>query len=206
MLVSEIMSTSVVSIRREATLNEAIALLGGRGVSALPVVDPDGRLVGIVSEADVLRQSLPNDPRAHLRPTEPAPDREPTVDDIMTDDPVHVAPHGDCADVGQVLADTGWKSMPVVEDGRLVGMVSRSDIVRALAVDDAALSAAVREAFTTAGHPEWVPVVRAGHVTLSLPPGRLAEAAVAIASTVAGVRSVQLAHRTDQPSGPGAPR
>lgn len=206
MLVSDIMSTSVVSIHRDAQLSEAIALLAGRGVSALPVVDPEGRLVGILSEADVLRQSLPRDPRAHLRPTDPAPDREPTVDDVMTVDPVHVTRHGDCADVGQVLADTGWKSMPVVEDGRLVGMVSRSDIVRALAVDDTGLAAALREAFTAAGHPEWVPVVRAGHVTLSPHPGRLAEAALAIASTVAGVRSVQLVHRADSSSEPEAPR
>lgn len=198
MLVSEVMTAPPLAVGRDSTLAEAIDLLGGRGVSALPVVDADGRLVGIVSEADILRQSLPQDPRAHLRPTPPVAEEELRVEDVMTVDPVGVAPHGDCADVAQVLADTGWKSLPVVEDGVLVGMVSRSDLLRALAVSDGQLATAIQEAFAAVGHPEWVAVVRAGHVTLDLPAEGGPEAALATASTVAGVRSVRLSNALDR--------
>lgn len=191
MLVAEVMTTPAMSIRREAPLTEAIAVLGSQGISAVPVVDERDVVVGILSEADILRQSLPEDPRAHLRPIEPVSALDSVVGEVMTVDPVCVPPHGDCADVAQVLADTGWKSMPVVEDGRLVGMVSRSDILRSLARSDADLTTAVAAAFAAAGHPEWTATVRAGQVYVVCPDADLEAAAVATASTVAGVRGVQ---------------
>jgi CBS domain-containing protein len=192
MLVADVMTSPVVSVRRGAPLENAIQLLGAAGISALPVVDAELRVVGIVSEADILREPLPSDPRAHLRPSEATVRRDRTVDDVMTVDAVCVTTHADCSDVALALADTGWKSMPVVQDGRLVGMVSRSDIMRSLAVPDTVITQAVLGAFAAAGHPEWAAVVRSGHVTVDPPDADLAEAALATASTVPGVRSVQL--------------
>jgi CBS domain-containing protein len=199
MLVSDVMTAPALSVRRGAPLSDAIRLLGSAGISALPVVDDERRVVGVVSEADVLREPLPLDPRAHLRPTEETVSHDRIVDEVMTVDPVCVTRQADCAEVALTLADTGWKSMPVVEDGRLVGVVSRSDILRSLSVPDAALSLAVHAAFAAAGHPEWVAVVRSGHVTVAPPPHDLAEAAIGTASTVPGVRSVQLGPWSQDP-------
>lgn len=191
MLVADVMTTPVVSIRRGAPIEDAIDLLGTAGVSAIPVVDAEQRVVGILSEADILREPLPRDPRAHLRPTEMALPRERTVDEVMTVDAVCVTAQADASEVALTLADTGWKSMPVVDAGRLVGMVSRSDILRSLAVPDTVLTEAVQRAFAEAGHPEWEAVARSGHVRVVAPEGNSVQAALATASTVPGVRSVQ---------------
>jgi CBS domain-containing protein len=199
MLVADVMTSPAMSIRRGAPLEDAIRLLGTAGISALPVVDAELRVVGIISEADVLREPLPRDPRAHLWPQEAVPRRDRTVDDVMPVDAVCVTTHTDCSDVALALADTGWKSMPIVEDGRLVGMVSRSDILRSLAVPDKVITQAVLGSFAAAGHPEWVAVVRSGHVTVDPPDSDLAEAALATASTVPGVRSVQLGSTEEGP-------
>ena len=71
MLVSELMTTNVVAVDTECPLDAAVRLLADRGVSALPVVDRSGLVVGILSEADVLRLHLAADTRAHLRPLAP---------------------------------------------------------------------------------------------------------------------------------------
>lgn len=190
MLVGDVMTAPALSIPSGATVEDAIRLLGSAGITALPVVDEGNRVVGILSEADILREPLPRDPRAHLRPTGATEPLESLVDDVMTVDPVCVTPHADCADIAQTLADTGWKSLPVVEGRRLVGMVSRSDILRSLAVPDEVVALAVRSAFAAAGHPEWVATVHSGHVTVGAVPSHLTDAALGTAATVPGVRSV----------------
>ena len=89
-----------------------------------------------------------------------------------------------------------WPSatVPVVEGGgQLVGMVSRSDILRSLAVHDEVVAGALRSAFDAAGHPEWRATVHSGHVTVDPVPAHLTEAALGTASTVPGVRSVRMA-------------
>ena len=199
MLVADVMTSPAVSVRGGAPVEDAIHLLATAGISALPVVGPELRVVGIVSEADILRQPLPRDPRAHLRPSESTLRRDRTVEDVMTVDAVCVTSHADCSEVAEALADTGCKSMPVVEEGRLVGMVSRSDILRSLAVPDGVITRAVLAAFAAAGHPEWAAIVRSGHVTVDPPGADLAEAALATASTVPGVRSVQLGSAAEDP-------
>ncbi|MFC7488586.1 HPP family protein [Knoellia sp. CPCC 206453] len=197
MLVAEVMTTPAESIRSEATLEDAIAKLGRARISALPVVDSDQRVVGIISEGDVLRHRLPADPRAHLRPTAPTSAAEPTIEAIMTADPSCATLRQDCAEVALTLARRGWKSMPVVDDEhRLLGVVSRSDFLRTLSQPDAVLSTAVHCAFAQAGHPEWRATVHDGHVTVNPRVGNLADAAMATAATVAGIRSVALGQRT----------
>lgn len=203
MLVADVMTRAVVSIRRDAPIEDAIDLLGTAGVSALPVVDAEQRVVGIRSEADILREPLPGDPRAHLRPTEGTLPAELTVDEVMTVDAGCVAAHADCSEVALTLADPGWKSMPVVDAGRLVGMVSRSDILRELAVPDTVLTEAVHRAFAQAGHPKWTAVARSGRVPVAPPGGNLVHAALATASTVPGVRSVQLGSPVADPDRQG---
>lgn len=195
-LIAELMTTPVESIRADAPLEDAIVMLGRARISTLPVVDRNLRVVGIISEGDVLRQRLPQDPRAHLRPAESPPAVDHAVSDVMSSDPECATVRQDSSEVALTLSRTGWKSMPVVDDqGCLVGMVSRSDFVRALAQPDSTLAEAIIEAFAEAGHPEWRATVHHGHVTVTRPTNGLAGAAVAAAATVAGIRSVQLGAR-----------
>lgn len=192
MLISDLMTSSVESIRDDATLEEAITVLGRSRVSALPVVDRDHRVVGIISEGDVLRQGLPADPRAHLRPVRPTWSVERKVHEVMTRDPQCATARQDSAEVALTLSGRGWKSMPVIDDeGRLLGMVSRSDFLRELSRPDAMVAADVHDAFVTAGHPEWHATVNHGHVVVDSPADGLAAAAVATAATVPGIRSVE---------------
>lgn len=194
MLIVDIMTTPVESISPDAPLEDAIDTLARARVSSLPVIDHDLRVVGIITEGDVLRQRLPADPRAHLRPTESPPALDQLVSDVMSADPRCATDHQDSSEVALTLSRRGWKSMPVVDErGRLLGMVSRSDFVRALSLPDATLSDAVVRAFAQAGHPEWHATVHHGHVIVSPAPNDLTGAALATARTVAGVRSVALA-------------
>ncbi|CAN7455456.1 CBS domain-containing protein [Knoellia sp. LjRoot47] len=192
MLVSEVMTSPALSLPVSATLDDVVELLGGSGISAIPVVDEAGRCVGIVSEADVLRQPLPRDPRAHLWTTSATSGPSPSLDEVMTKDPTCVAPTDDCADVAALFARSGFKSMPVVDDDRLVGVVSRSDILRAMSVSSASLADAVSKAVTSVGMPERTVTVQSGHVVVTPTGDGLDDAVVAVVSTVPGVRSVRL--------------
>jgi len=192
MLVADLMTTPVVSIRADAPVEEAVALLGGLHISAVPVVDSKEQVVGIVSEADVLRQRLPADPRAQLRPAAvlDAPERK--VCDVMSANPTCVSPQTDGAEAAQIMVRARWKSLPVVDhSGRLVGVVSRSDIISSMTRPDLDVQEAVARAFADAGHPEWTASVRSGHVTVARSDGPV-EAALAVAATVEGVRGVRL--------------
>jgi CBS-domain-containing membrane protein len=104
-------------------------LLDGR-TTALPVVDAD-RLVGMISRSDLLRHRVFRDPRAHpqadLDRTEPPH----TVADMMTPDPITLPPGADEAEAASIMLQHGIRSLPVVRDGRLAGVVSATDILRA---------------------------------------------------------------------------
>lgn len=196
MLVSELMTTNVVAVDTECPLDAAVRLLADRGVSALPVVDRSGLVVGILSEADVLRLHLAADTRAHMRPLAPTAPEDAAwpryVDAVMTPDPVTVHRGADVSEVAAVMADTGWKSMPVVDEhGALCGIVSRSDVIRVLGRADAEIwSQVVHDIAAVAGEGCTVEV-RRGVVTLSgLESESAARVASAIASTAPGVRSV----------------
>ena len=187
------MTSPALSVPRGAPLEVAIAILGGSSISSLPVVDEQGAVVGIVSEGDVLRDQLPRDPRAHLRPSLPTLARDRTVDDVMTAEPRCVTPLTDSSEVAQLLARKGWKSLPVVDDAQhLVGVVSRSDILRVMARPDAELLVAIHRALAEAGLPAIGVVVAGGHVTVTPRDAELGPGALAVAATVPGIPTVQL--------------
>jgi CBS-domain-containing membrane protein len=192
MLVRELMTSPPTSLRAGSRLEAAVQLLAGQHISAVPVVDPYGHVVGIISEADILRERIAPDPRAHLRPVEePAEAWHRLVDDVMTPDPVTVQETSDVGHVADVLADTGWKSLPVVNGRRLVGVISRSDLLRALTTPDLAIEERVSDEFAQIGREEWHVEVAEGVVTLRGPmPGRETRLATAIAETAPGVRRV----------------
>jgi hypothetical protein len=109
------------------------------------VVDDGNQLVGIVAEADVLRDRLPADPRLHARRQTPVPETPPSllVRGVMTADVRSVAATDDLADIARLFVDDRLRSVPVLDDGRLVGIVSRRDLLRTLVRPDADIRADV---------------------------------------------------------------
>jgi CBS domain-containing protein len=127
--VADAMSTDVVAIAPDATLADAEALFDARDFDALPVLGPDGALAGIVSKLDVLRAY-------HFTPEAIVPRyeeiRRRPVHAVMSLQPLTVGPDAPLTRLLETLVATRVKSLPVVEGGRLVGMVAREDVLRAL--------------------------------------------------------------------------
>lgn len=127
--VGDVMSATVVSVGADATLAEVEALFEARDFDALPVVACDGALEAIVSKLDVLR-AYHFSPDAIVPPYEEIRGRP--VRTVMTLQPLAVEPDAPLTRVLETLVATRVKSLPVVAAGRVVGMVSREDVLRAL--------------------------------------------------------------------------
>lgn len=191
----EFMTTTVATVQPGTSISDAGRLLLERDVTALPVVDADGRLVGIVSRTDLVERRLMPDPRAHLIPVS-VDDSEPphSVGDVMTTDVVTLSPGSDEAEATKLMLEHRVKSIPVVSDGRPVGVVSVTDILRSKLRGDAEIDCDVRsrlEQFKAADE-VWSVGVEDGEVTLSgsrVPDHR--RVAVLLAETVPGVVRVR---------------
>jgi len=194
-LVREVMSTSVRSVSAGAAVDEAMLLLSTHRITSLPVVDGeagvDGRVVGILSEADVLRHVISGDPRASLRPVTGRAPAARVVRELMTAEPYLTRPGADVREVAEAMLAHGWKSVPVVDAGALVGVLSRSDVVRALSRGDEAIAADLAQAYACIGRASWQVGVAAG-VAQVTGPVTAAERAIARSSGLAvlGVRDV----------------
>ncbi len=145
MQVKDIMSTAVVSATPDTTVREAAALLLRERVSAVPVIDGD-QLVGIVSEADLMHRheiGTERDPAARpwwvrlfageASPASYVEAHAAKVGDVMTRPAVSVSQDMPAAQVARLFDARGLRRVPVVNAGKVVGMVSRSDLVRAFA-------------------------------------------------------------------------
>lgn len=138
------MTREVVTVGPETSAKYAGELMAEHGFAALPVVDGDDQLVGMVAEADVLRDRLPDDPRLHARR-----DVEASADvvlpllvrGVMTTSVQSVPPSADVADIARLFVDGHLRSVPVVDHGTVVGIVSRRDILRVLVRPDADIRA-----------------------------------------------------------------
>lgn len=176
-------------------VKEAITRLAGLGITSLPVVDAKRRLCGIVSEADLIRDLVPRDPRAQERPVEMVSLFAPgTVDEVYTRSAVSVRIDDDVATAVELMTTFAAKSLPVLDlAGRLVGVLSRSDIVQALARADDVIAADIDDLLTDLGHPGWLVEVDDGVVHVSGPDGA-AERSLAhvVAHTVPGVVEVEI--------------
>jgi CBS domain-containing protein len=142
--VAEVMTTDVVTAMPEMPLKDLVGLLARHRLSALPVVDGDGHVIGIVSERDLLpKQAHPLAPAHHWwqlpRTREEIRRAEgDTVGEIMTPDPVTVSPQARLAEAAGRMTEHEVKHLPVVDpDGTLLGIVSRADVIRTfLRTDD----------------------------------------------------------------------
>jgi CBS domain-containing protein len=131
--VKDVMTTEVVAVRRETTFKEMAAVLRRYRVSALPVVDDAGRVLGVVSEADLLAKEALSDPGpvaelVHRKDLRKAAGL--TADDLMTSPPVTASPDDPVEQAARVMHFMRVKRLPVVDSGgQLVGFVSRADVL-----------------------------------------------------------------------------
>ena len=143
MKVSDIMTHPVITVAPEMTIGEAAELMIGHRISGLPVVNAAGGVVGIVTEGDLLRRAETGTERRRSRWLEflIAPGRLASeyahahgrrVGEVMTDAVVSVGPDDLIPDLIDAMERRRIKRVPVIERGRLVGIVSRANLVRAL--------------------------------------------------------------------------
>ena len=147
--VRDYMDADPVTVPPVASVEDVARTMGERELDGLPVVDEDGRVLGIVTENDLVIGDEEGDLHVphyielfgglvFLEPLRRFEQRlkkavAATAEEMMTADPRTVAPDDDVHAAAHVIVETGHNRVPVVEDGRLVGVISRADVVRALA-------------------------------------------------------------------------
>jgi acetoin utilization protein AcuB len=135
--VRDIMSQPAVTIAPEAPLGAALAAMRQHEIRHLPVVEPDGRLIGIVTDRDLRQATLA---RFHaLREAE----RDLVVQDVMTWAVVTTGPDTPMAQAAAAMYDRRIGSLPVVEGGRLVGILTERDLLRAIVQETPARATAI---------------------------------------------------------------
>ncbi len=127
-----IKESEVRGLKRTDSAFEAAQLMQKMNIAALIVTDDEGELVGIVTERDLTRRVIADDKDPH----------ETTLDQIMTGDPETLSPSDSAGDALELMRTRSFRHLPVVDDGRVVGMVSVRDLYSAVKAD---LEDAVRE-------------------------------------------------------------
>lgn len=215
MRVSDVMTRTVVSIRSDEPILKAARLMLQNRISGLPVVNAEGGLVGMVTEGDFLRRTEIATNRRRpkwiefvLGPGRLADEFTHTsgrkVEEVMTQDPVTVGEDVSLATAVELMERKRVKRLPVVRDGKIVGIISRANLVRALvssaqdsnapAGGDAAIRDQILAAFTAQ---PWAPridvTVKDGIVDLwgTITDDRERKACVVVAENVGGVKKVR---------------
>lgn len=117
----EIMQKPVLATTVRASVRDIAVQLVGNGISGMPVVEPDGKVLGVITEADLVKSVVAGKPLEAL-----------TAKDIMSKDPITVDVKTPVQELAKVLVDKGIVRVPVTEHGKLVGIVSRSDVIRSI--------------------------------------------------------------------------
>jgi CBS domain-containing protein len=139
-LVRDVMTEDVISVEKFEDISHAARILSEHNVSGLPVVDKEGCVIGIISEADVLammgtqRKHTFMDFVRHLL-GQPLPERKmgDLVGDIMTPTPITISPDADISEAARIMEGRRIRRLAVVDsEGRLIGVVSRRDILKAI--------------------------------------------------------------------------
>lgn len=213
----DVMSREVVTVGPDTSAKYAAEIMADRGFAAIPVVDGDDQLVGIVAEADVLAERLPADPRLHVRRDQSDHDVPPPllVRGVMTVGVRTVDATADVSDIARLFVDDRLRSVPVLEHGRLAGIVSRRDVLRALVRPDEALRDDLLRLVEeyTGDLDSWDVAVTEGVATIRRTRGTPDVSADVedralrtLAHTVGGVIGVRILHGADAASGRQDPR
>lgn len=156
LIVGDAMTASVVTVGPTTPLKEVARVLVDRRISGVPVVDKDGAVLGVVSEADLLVKELGPDAIRH-RPlarligeskesrTQLAKRGAVTAAEAMTAPAITITSSRPISEAAAVMTSRRINRLPVVDDGRLVGIVSRADLVRAYVRSDDELATTIRQ-------------------------------------------------------------
>jgi CBS domain-containing protein len=176
MIVADVMTRNCITIASDATVEEAVNLMLSRHISGLFVVDKDGTLAGVVTEGDLMRRdelgTQRNRPwwlRLLVSPARQAADFTQAngrhIRDVMTEDVLSIAQDAPLEDVVTTMEKNRIKRLPVTADDRVVGVVSRADLLRALigrvrnagpiGIDDRAIRGAILAALEAQS---WAPL------------------------------------------------
>ncbi len=153
MYVKDVMKTDVVTVRPETTLKEVAALLVEHCISGVPVVDESGVVVGVVSEADILVKERGGPARKSFLGRLFDPESDPddlklgarTAGEAMTSPVITVPEHRSVAETARMMLEFQVNRLPVVHLDRLVGIVTRADLVKAFARSDEEIAREIRD-------------------------------------------------------------
>jgi CBS domain-containing protein len=150
MKVQEIMTREVVTIGPEADIRDVARILVDAGISGLPVCGAQRELLGVISEGDIVMKEggAPPAGRWHILGRTPAASPKLTavkVREAMTAPVVTIPPYASVAEAARTMYEHGISRLPVVLDGALVGIVSRTDLVRAFVRTDEDIRREIRE-------------------------------------------------------------
>jgi CBS domain-containing protein len=195
----DIMTSPVHTVGPDTVVESAVRRLTAASITALPVVDGTGTLVGMVSEGDLLWHRVPADPTAHVRRDldRDAQHRPRTVREVMSTGPVTTTADADVADVADMMLRRDVRSVPVLDGRVVIGIISRRDILRAAVRDDDVLAREIQHRLDEyAGTPgRWTATVDNGSATVS---GSFADdtdrtVVTVLTRSVPGVTGVELA-------------
>lgn len=111
--------TNVVTVRAEQSMKEAVSELATHRIGALVVVNEADQPIGIISERDIVRELAQSDTLTNR-----------SVRDAMTKNPITASPDDDLASVGKTMTDNRFRHVPVVDEGKLVGIISIGDVLK----------------------------------------------------------------------------
>lgn len=148
--VADAMSRDPIVVQPETPLQEAIKILAERRISGLPVVDDRGKLVGVISETDLMWQETGVTPPAYImfldsviflkNPATYERDLHKalgqTVGEVMSRNPLTVTPDCTLKAAAQLLHEHQVRRLPVLDSGKVIGILTRGDIVRAMAASE----------------------------------------------------------------------
>jgi len=115
---TDIMTKNVITAKKDMLLTDVIALLLRWHISAIPVVDHEDKMVGIVSEIDLVNLAFDGNAA------------DTTVEEVMVTDIVSFSPNTELADLVQTFSKRHLRRVPIIDEGKVVGIVSRRDILR----------------------------------------------------------------------------
>jgi CBS domain-containing protein len=148
--VADVMSHNPILVRPQTPLKEAIQILAEKRISGLPVIDDAGKLVGIISETDLMWQETGVTPPAYImildsviylqnpgtyeRDLHKALGQ--TVGEVMSKNPVAIYPHKSLKEAAQLIQNHKVQRLPVLDNGgNVIGILTRGDIIRAMAAE-----------------------------------------------------------------------
>ncbi len=163
MKAQDVMTKTVVTVRPDTSIRDVAALMVDKHISGIPVVGEDGKMVGIVSQSDLLHRAEVGTERKHKwwfrlladsqdMAREYAKAHGLRASDVMSRYVISVRPDAELSDVADILDNNKIKRVPVVEGANLVGLITRGDLVRALSLSQLARSTTVKKVDNAALH------------------------------------------------------